>query len=155
MQCDRHTIDIRDLKGDRAAKTGVDKARRGVDDDPQPAERTSPLDARDNIIRQADFFERDAEHEFTGLNDERFPLLHFDQAGDAFFTVHFGGIKHGNLTVFVHLKIFPEPHVDRAGTNLIFPIGVWGVDMDLAGFNFGEDVAVGKNHEQNKVVKAF
>ena len=75
LRVDRHrqVRDIRQLERDVPVPAGVDEPGGRVDQEPEPPERALALEARDEVVGQADPLERRAEHELAGVQDERRP----------------------------------------------------------------------------------
>ncbi len=65
-----------------AVPAGVDEAGGRVDEEPEAAQRALALQARDEVVRQADPLERGAEHELAWVEDERLVIRHLDELGE-------------------------------------------------------------------------
>ena len=71
INSDRQVGDVRQLEGDVAVESRVDEPGRGMDQEPEAAERALALDAGDEIVGDCDSLERGAEHELPGVQHER------------------------------------------------------------------------------------
>ena len=71
VERDRQVGDVRQLERQVALPARIDVAGGRVDEQPEPAQRALALEPGDEVVRQLDPFERLAEHELAGVEDER------------------------------------------------------------------------------------
>ena len=82
VELDRDAREVRDLERQRALEAGVDEARGGVDDQPEPPEARLALDPRDEVVGDLHVLLRAAERELAGMDDERLVALDHDLLGE-------------------------------------------------------------------------
>ena len=78
---DREVGDVRELQRHVPVPTGVDESGGRVDQEPEPAERRLPVEARDEVVGEAHTLERRAEHELARVEDERGLVVDLDELG--------------------------------------------------------------------------
>src|SRR5436305_10139484 len=83
VELDRNAREVVELERERALPAGVTETRGGVDDQPEAADGALALDPGDYVIGQLDPFERAAEAELAGVDDERLVLCDHDLLGEA------------------------------------------------------------------------
>jgi len=149
VQRDGHAIDIGDFQRDRATEARIDETCGAVHDDTESPEAAATLDARDEIARQGDRLQRDAEHEVIWLHDEGLPfLLYFDAAGAVLECAGISWIEHGRFCVFVELEMTAKTNIQRARADVL-QVGLVGrTDLDVARLDEGADIAVGEDHAE-------
>jgi len=121
-------------------------------DDAESPEAAASFDARDEIARQGDRLQRDAEHEVIWLHDEGLPFLfYFDTARAVLEGAGVSWIEHGRFRVLVELEMTAEANVERARADVL-QVGLVGrTDLDVARLDEGADVAVGEDHAEKLI----
>lgn len=115
-----HAVDVRYFEDDGAFESGIDVARGGVHDDAKAAERAASFHTGDKVVREFDFFQRHAQHEFMWLNDERCAGFgDFDEFGAVLEAFGIHGIEHGLAGVVVDLEKTAQEKVHAGGVDVL------------------------------------
>ena len=112
---------------------------------PEPAQRALPFQPRDEIVRELDPFERLAEHELAGMEDERLVVGDADDLGQV--RLRRARVDVGVAVVAEDPELAVEVEVDRrrleAGR-------VVRVDADPARLEGRADVAIGEDAHRRR-----
>ena len=144
VERDRQAGDVGEFEGDVPVEAGVDEPGGRVDQQAEPAERRLALDPADEVVGDTDAFERRAEHELAGMQDERFlgAGRDLDELGEVdHVELH---VDHAAGVVAEDPEQVRDPHVDRRRLDQRF---VERVDHDPTGSQLFAKGAVGEDHE--------
>jgi hypothetical protein len=111
-----------------------------VDEQPEAAQGRLPFEPGDEVVRQLDPFERLAEHELAGVQDERLVVVDLQELGQV-------RLRRADVDVRVAVVAEdPERPVEMEVDGARLEIrGVVRPDADLARFERRPDVAVGQD----------
>jgi hypothetical protein len=112
-----------------------------VDQQPEPAERALPLEARHEIVGEPNALERRAEHELAGVQDERPVVLDLDELSQ--LVLRFLDVDVRIARVVENAEVPVDPHVDRRGLQQRLVVGI---DLDPALAEEPRDRPVGEDH---------
>ena len=130
-----------ELEGDVPVESGVDEPRRGVDDQPQPAERTLAFDAAYEIVGDTDALQRAAQHEFAGMQHEHAVFGDLDLLGEGSHVVlHVDDLRR---VVAEHPEVLADANIDR---RWLHEVVVERFDDDAAGGDLLAKGSVGEDH---------
>ncbi len=141
VQQDRQRRDVGELERHVAVEAGVDEPCGRVHDEAEPCERALALEPRDDVIGQGDALERRAEHELTGVEDERLVIGLVDDVREV--RLDLVRVDGEMAVVREHPEGRPEPHVEARRLDRIL---IERIDADTALREGGADGAVGQDH---------
>ena len=117
----------------------VDEPRRRMREQTETAERGLPLEPGRDVVGQGDELMGRGEDELPGVEDEGLGRIDLDEAGE--LGLFERGIDDRVLVVVEEPEVAVEADVDARRLD---EREVTGVQRDATGFEFGADVAVGK-----------
>ena len=119
---------------------GVDEARGRVDQQPEPAERALPLEARHEIVGKPNALERRAEHELAGVQDERPVVLDLDELRQLVLRLLDVDVRIARVVEDAEVPV--DAHVDARGLQQRLVVGI---DLDPALAEEPRDRPVGED----------
>src|SRR5207253_4364757 len=121
---------------------GVDESGRAVDEQPETSEARLALDARDEIVGQANALAGGPKDELAGMEDEGRAAAHLHELGDVVEWIREVDVRV--LARAEHAKEAIEADVDR---RRLHARGVEGIDADPARSDRRTDVTIRQDHE--------
>ena len=112
-----------------------------MDQQAQTPERRLSLQSRHEVVGQGDALEGGAEHELTGMEDERTVVGHLDELGEVLLALL--RVDEGRGVVAEHPEVAVDVEVDRRRLHRVRPERV---DHDTPGGELLADGHVGEDH---------
>src|SRR5438270_5700614 len=144
VDVDRQVRDVGELEREVAGKAGVDEAGRGVDQQPDPAERALALQAGHQVVRQLDALERLREDELARVEDERLARGDLEGLGDVLQRL--ADVDERVADVVEDAEVPVEADVDARGLD---QRGIVRLEHDAAGRDLLPDRRVAQDHGVN------
>ena len=127
-----------------SGKPGVDPARRGVREEPQPAETRLALQPPGDVVRQRNDFVRGGEDKLTGVQDEGLLAVGLDQAGQVWLLYRRVDVRLA--VVLEHSEVPVQPYVDAGRLDKLRCVRV---ELHPPGTELGLDVTIREQHARN------
>ena len=123
------------------AEPGVDEARRGVRQQPEPAEARLALQPRGDVVGQGHALVGRGQHELARVQHERILGGHLHEPGQLRLLQR--RVDHRVLVVVEQPEVPVDPDVDARGLHHLL---VERLEHDATGVDLGADVPVGEQH---------
>ncbi len=141
MQRDGQRGHVRQLQRHVPGEPWVDEAGRGVREQPEPTEARLALQPGGQRVAQRHPLVGAAEHELTGMQEERLVGADLDETGEV--RLLHRGVDDAVLVVVEEPEELVDPDVHAAG---LHHRRLERVQHDLPGVDGGTDVPVGEQH---------